>query len=58
MAGRPPDIGEKRSGYLRVRLGELEETHLDHACALDSLSRSDYVRGLLHADFREKGLMT
>jgi hypothetical protein len=54
MAGRPPDAGESRTEYLRVRLAEFEIELVDLARA--SLSRSDYVRQLIHRDFEDKGL--
>ena len=54
-AGRSPDVGESRDQYLRVRLAPFETKGLDHA--RNGQSRSDYVRALIHADLRDRGLL-
>lgn len=56
MAGRPPDAGQTRTVYLRVRLAEYEARHLDDARGAHS--RSEYVRDLIASDAREKGIAT
>jgi hypothetical protein len=54
-AGRPPDAGESRDHYLRVRLAAFEAEHLDRV--REGQSRSEYVRRLIMADFEERGLL-
>lgn len=53
-AGRPPEAGESREHYLRVRLASFEAEYLDSA--RDGQSRSAYVRALIHADAAENGV--
>lgn len=55
MAGRPPDAGEARDAYLRVRLAEFEMRYLE--LARDGMNRSDYVRHLIRTDAEAKGLV-
>ena len=55
MAGRPPDAGESREHYLRVRLASFEIDGVD--AARDGQSRSDYVRALIHTDLRDRGIL-
>lgn len=51
---RPPDAGESRDNYLRVRLAPFEAAWLD--AARDTVSRSEYVRELITLDAQQKGL--
>jgi predicted DNA-binding protein len=54
MTGRPPEAGESRDQYLRVRLASFEARKLD--VARGERTRSDYVRELIEADAEDKGL--
>lgn len=58
MAGRNPEVGEKRDQYLRVRVAGFEMDNIDTARLHDGaeLSRSDYIRDLIDQDLRRKGL--
>jgi hypothetical protein len=53
MAGRPPETGENRDNYLRVRLAPFEIETLDKV--RDGRTRSDYIRSLIRADALNHG---
>lgn len=54
MVGRPPEAGQSRDKYLRVRLTGFEARYLDQL--RDGQSRSQYVRQLIEAAATERGL--
>lgn len=56
MRGRPPEAGESRAEYLRVRLAPHEASVLDKA--RNGQTRSDYIRALIRMDAEEKGFGT
>lgn len=52
--GRPPEAGETRGAYLRVRLASFEDGYVE--TLRRDKSRSDYVRELIRRDAEEQGI--